>query len=416
MSWGFWRQVLNALANATIASQGLYGVPAWRAPPPTPSSGGWIGSFCNAASAVVTNPLGAFVSLVGFTYTSVVAATVEFDHLIHETLTIGGILLARTVATLKSIGEAILAALEKLLDWVLGLVEEAFVAVVTPFWNAMKSALGTVVDFEIVSENSVMRYVNGTGSIAAAIAGESLALAPLLAVALVITAMVDIVLGITLPLSIGVALVLGILISVVISVAGSGSVSAQGGGSLGSIEGGFSSIFAGTEATMVSAEQTVLNYTLSSILGSELTSTTVQPLPDPPDFVGTSGLVVAGTSLGIASYKTINTAGDLAAQVGFYVSVLSLALSLVTWLFESTEPNGANYQPNDVVDALLGMDIAAFVLGVGGMALDIKGLGADLPQNKGLAFAGLALDVTGIVTGAAGIATDVAAESTATGY
>jgi hypothetical protein len=71
--------------------------------------------------------------------------------------------------------------------------------------------------------------------------------------------------------------------------------------------------------------------------------------------------------------------------------------------------------PNAVVDGILGEDLAAFFLGIGGLALDVKGFKADLSTNKLMAFGGLTLDLIGMVTGADGVVTDVGCESTATG-
>ena len=67
---GAW--VLGGLANATLVSQGVYGAPQYNKAPP--SAGGPWGAMWNAFSAIVTNPLGTLLSVVGEVWTATLAS------------------------------------------------------------------------------------------------------------------------------------------------------------------------------------------------------------------------------------------------------------------------------------------------------------------------------------------------------
>lgn len=119
--------------------------------------------------------------------------------------------------------------------------------------------------------------------------------------------------------------------------------------------------------------------------------------------------------MGLGAIRAKSSPSDVAAQLGFVISLVSFGLSLHTWAYDAIQAHGCNYQPNSIVDALLGEGISAFILGLGGLVLDLKGVGSALAANKLLALGGLALDGTGLLTGAIGIQTDLACETTATG-
>ncbi len=85
-----------------------------------------------------------------------------------------------------------------------------------------------------------------------------------------------------------------------------------------------------------------MNYTLPTVIGSSESAGTIQPLPDPPDFVGTVGLVGGSTALGLGATKAMKSPSDAAAQAGFLMSLISFGLSLHVWLFEAGQPNGCN--------------------------------------------------------------------------
>jgi hypothetical protein len=252
-------------------------------------------------------------------------------------------------------------------------------------------------------------------SLASATSAETLGLAPFFALAFAIVVAVDIALGMTMPFSISIAVVLGLVISVIVTAVGSGSLSTLAARYLGPAESTFTAGFAGSAPTFVATSEAVMNYTFSDVLDSSLTSTTVQPLPDPLNFVGTSGLVVAATGVGVAAVQASRTQSEVAAQAGFYISLISLGLSLDTWAYESLQTSGCNYLPNAIVDGLLGEDAAAFVLGVGGLALGGKGVFAPDPMDKLLAVGGLGLGGAGLYTGLKQIQTDLSCESMATG-
>jgi hypothetical protein len=282
-------------------------------------------------------------------------------------------------------------------------------------WNGIRLVLTGLESLQGAAAKALLRYMNGTGTLASALASEATSYLPFVGLALALTIAVDVALGITLPASIAIGFLLGLLVTVIVSAVGSGSLSSVTGGELAPVESAFNGLFAGTTSTFVAGSEAVMNYTLATILGSSLNSGTVQPLPDPPDYVGAVGLVTGGTGLGLGSVKALKTPGDAAAQAGFFMSLVSFALAIHVFAFEAAQSNGCNALPNAVVDGILGEDLAAFFLGIGGLALDVKGFKADLSTNKLMAFGGLTLDLIGMVTGADGVVTDVGCESTAPG-
>jgi hypothetical protein len=129
--------VVNAISNATQASDGLYGAPASHFPPPPPASG-W-GAFWNAVTSFVTNPVGTVLSLASTVWDATIAAYTYLDHLAHEAVAIGAQVLARAAATLVSIGKAVLSALDQLLNYLLQLVTSLLKTITQPISNALKS-------------------------------------------------------------------------------------------------------------------------------------------------------------------------------------------------------------------------------------------------------------------------------------
>jgi len=408
--------VREALANATVPNGGKYAAPQYQQPPPPPPFWQQWGSAIWDTLTGIAEVTG-ISKLISVVWNFGLAAGAYIgEAFVSLSNHLGlGKLVNQLVSGLKAIASAMAWALNEFLTYILKIVKSAFTVAFAFVWNSVKTALTSLAGFEAGAEKSVLSYVSGTGSLTSAASAETLGLAPFIALAFAVLVAVDVALGITLPLSISIGVVLGLALSVIVSAVGSGSLSTLGAPFAGPVESTFSSGFAGTASTFASASEAVMNYTFSDVLGSGLTSTTVQPLPDPPNFVGTTGLVVAATSLGIGAVKASRTPSDVAAQAGFLLSVISFGLSLDTWAYDSIQSNGCNNQPNAIVDALLGEDMAAFFLGLGGLALDLKGVFSSAPTNKLIALGGLGFDGAGLFTGLKGIQTDLTCESTATG-
>ena len=115
--------VVNALSNATLLSDGFYGVPGSSFPPPTPPSSGIWGAIWNAVTSAVSTIVHIVVSLVSIVWNAAVAAFTYLNHLVHEAVAIGGQMLARAAATLVSIGKLIVSALEAMLSYLYNLIK-----------------------------------------------------------------------------------------------------------------------------------------------------------------------------------------------------------------------------------------------------------------------------------------------------
>lgn len=408
-SLGLSSEVLKALANPVVFNQGGYGAPVYTHPSNPPTGWAAVGAaIWNAVSGTVTG-------LLSVAWGWVQAAASFVAYLANEVAQWGLAAINQTVSVLKQVAGAIVWALDQLAALLIQIIQQALSAAFSAVWNGIRLVLSDLENLQGTAAKALISYMNGTGTLASALATESLAYLPFFGLALALTIGVDVALGITLPASISIGFLLGLLVTVIVSAVGSGSLSSVTGGELAPVESAFNGLFAGTTSTFVAGSESVLNYTLSTILGSSLNSGSVQPLPDPPDYVGTIGLVTAGTALGLGSVKALKTPGDAAAQAGFFMSLVSFSLAIHVFAFEATQSNGCNGLPNAIVDGILGEDLAAFFLGIGGLALDVIGFKADLSTNKLMAFGGLTLDLIGMVTGTDGVVTDVGCESTATG-
>ncbi len=131
--------VVNALSNATEPNDGLYAAPASQFPPPPSPSGGFWGSFWNAVTSFVTNPLGTVLSLVSTVWNAATAAFTYLNHLAHEAADIGAQIAERAAGALVSIGKTILNALSQLLAYLLQVVTDLLKTITQPISNAISS-------------------------------------------------------------------------------------------------------------------------------------------------------------------------------------------------------------------------------------------------------------------------------------
>jgi hypothetical protein len=131
---GFDSSAPNALANAPILSEGLYGTPPYE--PPSSPSGGVCGESWDAVSAVVTNPLGAVLAIVGEVWTLTLAVDTFVDHIAIEAAKIDGKLPSMEAAALVYVGKVVVGALNEFLQWILQQVEELLSRALSPLTQA----------------------------------------------------------------------------------------------------------------------------------------------------------------------------------------------------------------------------------------------------------------------------------------
>ena len=133
-SLGLSGAVVGAIPNAVVTSEGLYGAPSDNY---EPTSGGFWGTFWNAVSAVVTNPLGAVLSLVDTVWNAGTAAFTYLNHLAHEAVAIGAEIVARTAAAIVHVGQILAGVIAALLSYLDTIVRDLFVPVFNPVVQGM---------------------------------------------------------------------------------------------------------------------------------------------------------------------------------------------------------------------------------------------------------------------------------------
>lgn len=115
-------------------------------------------------------------------------------------------LVSQTASALKSVGSAMWAALEGLLEFVWGLINQAITLAIRPLASAFSSALKSWASSLFAASNSTLAVYEGSSEAGpTAIAGlDSALLVPLL-IASAVGIAIDIVLGLAAPLDLGVA-------------------------------------------------------------------------------------------------------------------------------------------------------------------------------------------------------------------
>jgi len=326
-SLGLDPSVATALGNAVVGGQGLYAAPAYKSPPP--SSGGWLSDFVNAVTAIVTNPLGAIVSLVELTWTAEFAAFVYFTHLIVEAVAIGGQILSRAAATLVSVGKAIVASLERILSFIVTLIEKALSPVIQPVVNAMNQyTLHLASDIQQAYNDSSQNKPVAPDAARFWADVEAPLFIIVTAVAVVITAAITIIEG----FSLGAAFLIPIIVGFVIT--GGAARLADGGGP------SFISDFEETNpisSAMASAWEQIFDPpeylpTLGTLLGIATTSwaaTSIEGAWESQQFPGWTD--EAGLSVGMIGLVTAGAASDFSSQAG---AVASLFFDGASWILD----------------------------------------------------------------------------------
>jgi PKD domain len=193
--------VVTAISNATEPNDGLYGAPASHFPPPPPPSG-W-GAFWNAVTSFATNPLGTVLSLVSVVWNAATAAFTYLDHLVHEAVSVGAEVVARTAAAIVHVGNVIEDGLAAFLTWIANEVRSLFAPLTVPLERLAASYYSAL--------NSSMDP--NASAFGAALSG------PFFLLALGLAAVTEIALAIVTPLSLGTGFLVSILISLLITVA-----------------------------------------------------------------------------------------------------------------------------------------------------------------------------------------------------
>ena len=207
-------QVVGALANRTTSSDGLYGVPESHSPPPQ----GPTGLNWNSVVAIVTNPAGALVSLVEYTWTLTVAVDVYLGDLVHEALAIDGQLLARELQVLQEVAKILVEALELLLSYILVLVKADMNIALLPI-TLLVSAYGQSLNSNVYSALSTLS--NGNISRAASLGIWEAMSGALFVIAMGIAIAVELALTLLAIISMGSSELVVILITILIGTTAS---------------------------------------------------------------------------------------------------------------------------------------------------------------------------------------------------
>jgi len=289
--------VVGAIPNAVVASEGLYGPPSNNYHPPT---GGFWGTFWNAVSAVVTNPLGTVLSLVDTVWNAGTAAFTYLNHLAHEAVAIGAEIVARTAATIVHVGQLIESALSTLLSFIWTEISSLFTRAIQGLTSAFNSGLRNWMSLLYSAGNhTVLAYegVDAPANTAAAAELIGQALVVPLALAIAAGVAIDVLLGVTIPFDIGPSTVASFLIPIVIGLLASKLQGAGGSGWPGMI---LSFMEGGVESTIMgisSAAEWLFNRTQN--MSSSAASDTIAPNFSPPgDAWALSAAIVGGSGTG----------------------------------------------------------------------------------------------------------------------
>ena len=133
---GLYSAVQTVLANETVASGGLFGLPVSQATPPPPPTSWWQAAW-NAVSGVIDIIVKGVQTVVGLAWT-LAAATLNFiDYLGTSLAHLGATIVQRTAAALAAVGSVVEKALKALLSYVETLITNLIKAAFAPVVNAI---------------------------------------------------------------------------------------------------------------------------------------------------------------------------------------------------------------------------------------------------------------------------------------
>jgi hypothetical protein len=205
-------QVTSAVPTVAVTGDGLYGAPV--SVPPRPSNSEW-GDFWNAVTSIIENPGGAIVSLATVIWSATVSAMTFFNHIAHEALAIGAIIVERTPGALDYLGRLVVQGLQWLVSGVLTLVEEALAAVIDPIRDAAAGYVSTLIAAANLTVSDVVNGGSDNGDVTQAHA-ESLFVAlsgDIMVLALAVGITTTVVLTLLSPIDLGANIVTGIIMT-----------------------------------------------------------------------------------------------------------------------------------------------------------------------------------------------------------
>jgi PKD domain len=359
--------VVNALANASYTSEGIYGPPPYK-PTTTPSGGAW-GAFWNAFSSVVTNPVGALLSLATTVWSIAQAASTFFGHLGQEALRLNGVWEAALAGALVRAGNFIVNALNTFIEWVTSLITKALGGPI----DAMKAAATTYVNgIETAGGNAVTNFeADGTVSTQNATAFWTALGGSLFVLAIAVGIIVTVLLTLVAALSLGASFLVGILISLVVSFAIPGLPSGLGLSQF-DVTGGFGS-------SVVTAIESAWKHS-SSALGTFASSWGA--------VASIAGLSITGAStvgaLLALSWTTADTNG-VGIGGAFIFGLLSCFIGLIVY--------GGGFQSTQSGQTVL---VSAGLVGIFGALLGLLDLfSIDNALSKNTAYVALGLGLGG---------------------
>jgi hypothetical protein len=403
-SLGFDSPVLNALANAPIVSEGLYGTPPYELSS-SPSGGVW-GEFWNAVSAVVTNPLGAVLAIVGEEWTLTLAVDTFVDHIAIEAAKIDGKLLTMEAAAIVHAGQLIANAMEAFLDWVWKQIASYVEGAIDSLTSQFKQARAAWVSDNLAAANASLAAMNGTPGAPARAQSDFLGvLAVPVALDIAITVAVSVVVYIALPFEIGPGTLVDFILPLIVTALGASLSIGGGGGLLGTVGQFLGGGVGSTYAWLESASEWLWNATHPSLSSSAVTSFVAPRVPgDHWTFIalllGGIGVVasqIAGYLLPAASGG--NTYARLAlTDAALGLAILAVLMVVTEWLFSIWAPSGP---ASTVAEAVF--DVAALIFG----AISILfGVEAESPKSS----AGVPIPPAAAVLGLVGVGAGGAAE------
>jgi hypothetical protein len=328
--------VTQELANATQASDGLFGIPQ-GVPPPAPVPP------CTSQWCFAVNLVSGIVSVEGTVFSFVwsgVDAVAQFidDHLPTWLRDLGAAVLARTVAAITAAGKLIARALETALSFILSAVTSLLTAALAPITNGFADYAKPVDSEMWQAQNDTQNNTAIPNSLSWQIANSLSGTA--FEVALGIAAVIAIVLVITLPIDFGPELLIPLLLGLLITVAYQTAVTS---GLLASVDSSFNQL---SQSTFDALQNWVEN-------------------PDPPNanWETASQVVLTMSAFGLEWPLGLNALFNAKTKflTGFLATVFGFAMMISSLAFFIAEKSGSiHYTP-------LAIEIIGLAIGVVGV-------------------------------------------------
>ena len=231
-SLGLAKAVVTALANATVTSNGLYTSPTSVVPPPPPPSNGLWGALWNAVSGFTSWVVNGITLLASVVWTAALAIANFANQIAQGLQAFAENPIGATVAALKVVGRALLAAAE----WVANFIVSQIRALLNRIVQPILSSIASYVTGLNVKWSQAWSSYNSSGQVTQATSnsiGSTFGGPPFLA-GLGIAIAVTVALTVLTPLDFGPAFLVGIVIGVIAGAALASGVVKQAVASLSS--------------------------------------------------------------------------------------------------------------------------------------------------------------------------------------